>query len=167
MTYRNNAQTIDDLASILSDLQDFHRDIQGKIRTLDNIRQRCPQPFEASRVLKLMYPSDPRFCRTCGLPKTMDIDHDPPECPAPKQGDGKVFQAYYKHQRGLYAKALEGLSNEGLVAMGIPIGRAFINYLRDFVEKRLDDVEARHQALLDQLRKAAPNRWDLINDDAE
>lgn len=167
MTYRNNAQTIDDLASILSDLQDFHRDIQGKIQTLDNIRQQSRRPFEASRVLKVMYPPDPRFCRTCGLPKAEDIDHDPPECPNPKQGDVKVFQVYFKHQRDLYKKALEGLSNERLVAMGIPIGRAFIHYLQDFVKKRLDDVEARHQALLDHLRKTAPNRWDLIDDDAE
>lgn len=167
MTYRDNAQTLEEIASDLSDLQDFYRDIEDKIAVVARLRQQYHQPFELSRVLKMMYPGDPGLCRTCGLPKVEDIDHDPPECPNPKKGSITEFQPYYKHQRGLYTTALEAISNERLAGIGIPASRFFSHILRETVKKRLDDAEARHAALQAQLRATAPTRWDLINDDAE
>ncbi len=165
MTYRDNAQTLEEIASDLSDLQDFYRDIEDKVHTVERLRQQYHQPFELSRFLRMMYPGDPGLCRTCGLPKIEDIDHDPPECPNPKNGKAEEFQPYFKHQQGLYTTALEALSTERLVGIGIPTSRFFSYTLRDIVEKRLDDAEARHAALQAQIRASAPTRWDIINGD--
>lgn len=166
MTYRDNAQSFEALTLDLSELRDYLQDIDAQILVVDRIREQYyHRRYELGHILKARYPDVPGRCRTCGLPKVEDIDHDPPECPNPKRGDVKDFQAYFKHQRGLYTKALEGLSTERLVAVGIPTSRAFSHILRDVVRKRLDEVEARHQTLLEQRRKTS--RWDFINDDAE
>lgn len=162
MTYRDSAREPDPIG-MLEELEGFYADILEKEEAVDRIRRHYPRQFEMLRVLKATFPGDPGLCRTCGLPKNDDIDHDPPECPNPKSAPVEAFQPYYAEQRKRFTAALERRSNAELVGLGIPTSRAFSLYLKTFVEKRLEALRA--EAAL--ARKNAPNRLDFINDDAE
>jgi hypothetical protein len=168
MTYRDNTQSFEDLDADLTNLQDFYRNIEDRGLLIDRLRAQYSRPFELSQTLRTMFPADPTLCKRCGLSKAEDIDHNPQDNPQPKGDAGmKAWQTYNMGQRKLYMAALEAFSNDRLVGVGIPNHRFFLNTLRDFVKKRLDDLTERHAAQLDQLRTTAPTRWDLINDDAE